>query len=73
MPEPGDDLIAAAMDANGGEPPSAKEWRTARDATHTVVELARGWMRRLVFTVRHGDQLAETVVTHSPFGSSRRR
>jgi hypothetical protein len=71
--EPGDDLIAAAMDANGGEMPSAKEWRAFRDATHTVVELPRGWMRRTVFTVRHGDQHAQTVVTHSPLGSRRRR
>jgi hypothetical protein len=71
--DPGDDLIVAAMDASGGELPNAKEWRASRDATHTVVEGARGWMRRTVFTVRQGDQRAETVVSHSPFGSTRRR
>ncbi|HEX6533586.1 MAG TPA: hypothetical protein VF041_03260 [Gemmatimonadaceae bacterium] len=43
-------------------------WRLSRDATHTVVELDLGWTRRLVFTVRHGDARAETVVRHSVLG-----
>jgi hypothetical protein len=72
-PEPGDDLIAAAVHANRGEPPKAKTWRTSRDAAHTVVELSHGWKRRTVFTVRHGENRAETVVSHSPFGPTRRR
>jgi hypothetical protein len=72
-PDPADDIIQAAMEANGGEPPNAKAWRTSRDATHTVVEVSHGWMRRTVFTVRHGDERAETVVRHSAFGARRRR
>ena len=72
-PEPTDEIIQAAMQANNGEPPAAKSWRTSRDATHTVVELSHGWMRRTVFTVRHGDTKAETVMRHSPFGARRRR
>jgi hypothetical protein len=71
--EPADDLIAAAIDANKGEPPTAKGWRVARDATHVVAEVSHGWMRRTVFTVRHGDTKAVTVMVHSPFGSARRR
>jgi hypothetical protein len=61
------------MDANGGEPPAAKAWRTSRDATHVVVEVSHGWMRRTVFTVRHGQARAETVVRHSAFGAKRQR
>lgn len=72
-PEPADDVIQAAMHANGGELPRAKTWRTSRDATHTVVEVSHGWMRRTVFTVRHGDTKAETAVRYSPFGVRRRR
>jgi hypothetical protein len=71
--EPSDNLIAAAMDANKGEPPKARGWRTARDAAHTVVELSHGWMRRTVFTVRHGETRAETVVSHFPVGARQRR
>lgn len=72
-PEPADEIIQAAMHANGGDLPSAKTWRTSRDATHTVVEVSHGWMRRTVFTVRHGDTKAETALRHSPFGAKRRR
>ncbi len=72
-PDPADDLIQAALAANGGEPPKAKEWRTAQDASGTVVELDLGWTRRLVFTVLHGETRPRTVVAHSVLGSRRTR
>jgi len=71
--DPADDLIQAALAANGGEPPKAKSWRTARDASGSVVELDLGWTRRLVFTVPHGEVKPRTVVTHSLVGSRRVR
>jgi len=67
--EPSDALISAGITANGGEPATAKSWRTARDASHTVVELDLGWTRRLVFSVRHGDTVPQHVVRQSLFGS----
>ena len=72
-PDLGDDLIQAALAANNGEPLKAKQWRTARDATATVVEADLGWTRRLVFTVRHGGLRPQTVVQHSLLGSKRLR
>jgi hypothetical protein len=71
--DPDDTLIAAALEANRGEPPKAKEWRASRDATHTVVELALGWRRRLVLTVLHGESRPSTAVYHSLLGAKRRR
>ena len=71
--DPSDDLIQAALAANGGKPPKAKRWRTARDATGTVVELDFGWTRRLVFSVLHGDLKPRTVVQHSLLGAKRLR
>jgi len=47
------------------ERPTPKHWRTARDATHTVVELDLGWTRRVVLAVRHGDNVASVGRTHS--------
>jgi hypothetical protein len=55
----GDTLIAVALEANRGEPPQAKQWRAARDASHTIVELDFGWRRRLVVGVPHGEVAAE--------------
>ena len=69
--DPPDDVVQAALAANGGEPVKAKSWRTARDATATVVELELGWTRRLVFTLPHGELRPRTVVAHSALGSKR--
>ena len=71
--DPDDSLHAAAIEANKGEPPAAKRWRSARDAGHTVVELDLGWRRRLVLSVRHGEARPATAVYHSLLGSERRR
>ena len=73
LADPDDDLIAAALEANKGEPPTAKRWRSARDARHTVVELDLGWRRRLVFSVLHGESRPATALYHSLLGSERRR
>ena len=73
VPDPADDLIQASLAANGGEPPSAKAWRTAQDASGTVVELDLGWTRRLVFTVPHGETKPRTVLHHSVLGAKRVR
>ncbi|HEU5169433.1 MAG TPA: hypothetical protein VFU46_02785 [Gemmatimonadales bacterium] len=67
--DPADELVQAAIAANGGEPPKAKAWKTARDASGTVVELDLGWTRRLVFGVPHGEAAPATVVQHSMLGS----
>lgn len=71
--DPSDSALAAVIEARGGEKPSAKEWKVARDATHSVIELSHGWTRRTVLAVRHGDNRAEHVMTHSALGSSRKR
>jgi hypothetical protein len=42
----------------------------SRDGSHHVVEVDTGWTRRVVFTVRHGDSKADTVVRHSILGST---
>ncbi len=71
--DPADELIQAALAANGGSPPRAKRWRTSRDASGTVVELDLGWTRRLVFGVPHGETAPATVVQHSALGTKRVR
>jgi hypothetical protein len=73
LADPDDSLQSAALEANKGEPPAAKRWRSARDGGHTVVELDLGWRRRLVYSVRHGEARPATAVYHSLFGSERRR
>jgi hypothetical protein len=70
--DPSDSALAAAIEVRG-ERPSANECRVARDATHSIIELSRGWTRRTVLSVRHGDNRAEHVMTHSALGSSRKR
>lgn len=70
-PDPEDRLITAVLAANGGEPPKAKAWRTARDGTHTVVELDLGWTRRLVVAVRHGESRADVGVRRAVWGRGR--
>jgi hypothetical protein len=71
--DPPEELLQAALTANGGEPIQSKSWRTSRDTTSTVVELDLGWTRRLVFSVANGDAKPRTVVRHSMLGSSRKR
>jgi hypothetical protein len=71
--DPSDSAIAAAVEARGGLKARARGWRVARDATHSVVELAHGFRRRTVLAVRHGDSRAEHVMTHTVLGSNRKR
>jgi len=70
--DPPEEVVAAALAATGGASRSRRAWRVARDRTHVVVELDLGWRRRTVFTLRHGDSVPESVVTHSLVGSKRR-
>jgi hypothetical protein len=70
-PDPEDRLIEAVLHANRGEPPKAKAWRTARDGSHTVVELDLGWTRRLVVAVRHGESRAEVGRRRAVWGNER--
>jgi hypothetical protein len=72
-PDPSEAELAAAADAAEGRAPEPKKWRAARDATHLVVEVSHGWRRRAVFTVRHGERRAETVMSHSRSGAKRTR
>jgi hypothetical protein len=72
-PAPSPAELAAAADAAAGQPPDAKKWRAARDATHVVIEMSQGWRRRTVFTARHGEVRAETAMSHSRSGSKRTR
>jgi hypothetical protein len=65
--EPPDHVIAAA--AALLKDGATKEWRTARDAHHTVVEVTVGFKRRIVFVVRHGDNVASEARSHSMVGS----
>jgi hypothetical protein len=69
LTEPSDEVLQAAV-ALRGEAGMPKRWRQARDAIHLVVEMDFGWTRRTVFSVRHGDALAATVVRHSVLGRS---
>lgn len=68
--EPSDNLVTAAANALGDRP-TPKRWRTARDATHTVLELDLGWTRRVVLAVRHGDNVASSGLTHSAIGAKK--
>jgi hypothetical protein len=65
-------IIAAAAALLGSATPA--KWKTARDSEHTVVEVDVGWKRRVVFTVRHGDNASSggknhTLVGSKPFGT----
>jgi hypothetical protein len=71
--DPADAAIAAALEARAGERARGKDWKMARDATHSVIELSHGWRRRTVLALRHGDNRAEHVMTHSALGTRRRR
>jgi hypothetical protein len=65
--EPSDALIDAVVTALGARQ-TPKRWRTARDATHTLVEVDLGWTRRAVMAVRHGDNVADAGRAHSAIG-----
>jgi hypothetical protein len=65
--------VAAATEAIEGRAPEPKKWRAARDATHLVVEMSQGWRRRVVFSLRHGESHAETVMSHTARGPRRTR
>ena len=72
--DPPQEVVTAARGLTGrsGAPKASRAWRIARDRSHVVVELDLGWSRRTVFTLRHGNSVPETVVTHSLAGSKRR-
>ena len=70
--DPPEEVVTAARAATGGASKVSRAWRIARDRTHLVVELDLGWRRRTVFTLRHGESVPESVVTHSLVGSKRR-
>ena len=71
--DPPEEVVTAARAVTGRAPKASRAWRIARDRSHFVVELDLGWRRRTVFTLRHGDTVPESVVTHSLVGSKRRR
>lgn len=71
--EPTDEMIGAVAEATGSETESARVWRMAVDAAHTVIELPLGWRRRVVLTLRHGDTIAQSVIQHGIFGKKRLR
>jgi len=70
--DPPEEVVTAARAVTGGASKVSRAWRIARDRTHLVVELDLGWRRRTVFTLRHGESVPESVVTHSLVGSKRR-
>jgi len=70
--DPPEEVVTAARAVTGGGPKASRAWRLARDRTHLVVELDLGWRRRTVFTLRHGDSVPESVLTHSLVGSKKR-
>lgn len=70
--DPDDTVIDAVVKALGDRH-KPKRWRTARDATHTVVEVDLGWTRRVVLALRHGDNVADTGRRRSAIRSKRLR
>ena len=72
--EPPEHVVAAARAVTGaGAPRASRAWRIARDKSHLVVELDLGFRRKVVFTVRHGDKVPDSVVRHSLLGAKRRK
>ena len=65
--DPDDDLIAASLVVNDGEPIPARSWFVAQDAGHRVVKLELGWGRSVVFTLTHGARRPTTIVRHGLF------
>lgn len=68
-----DEVLSSVAAARRGNETKVKRWRSARDARHVVVELDLGWTRRLVVAIPHGGGRAESIVTHSLFGSKEHR
>jgi hypothetical protein len=66
--EPPEHLVAAVASLLK-ERTLPKQWRTGRDAHHTVVEVTVGFKRRVVFVVRHGETAASDARSHSIAGS----
>lgn len=68
--DPSDSMLAAGnqLFERAGK---AKRWKSARDATHTVVEADLGWTRRIVFSLRHADNALEYAMARSALGSRR--
>ncbi|HKW45899.1 MAG TPA: hypothetical protein VJN70_00580, partial [Gemmatimonadaceae bacterium] len=72
LAEPSESLIAAVAKAlEIDQRPS--RWKTASDATHTIVEVHVGWTRRVVLAIRHADNGVEIGKTHSAVGSKKFR
>src|SRR6266446_5405936 len=72
--DPPEEVVTAARAVTGGAGPKpSRGWRMARDRSHLVVEVDLGLRRKAVFTVRHGDQVPDSVVRHSLLGSKRRK
>lgn len=69
-PEPSENLIAAVASAAGNRS-SSRHLRTARDATHAIVEVDLGWKRRMVIAVRHGESVATTGLIHTAMGAQK--
>ena len=68
--EPSEELVAAVLKAlQSDQHPS--HWKSARDATHTIVEVHLGWTRRVVLAIRHSDNGAEIGKTHSAVASKK--
>jgi hypothetical protein len=72
-PTPSAAELTAATEAGEGRTPDPKKWRAARDATHLVVEMAQGWRRRVVFSLRPGESRAAAVMVHTARGSKHTR
>jgi hypothetical protein len=72
-PEPPAAVVTAARALAGGAPKASRAWRIARDHTHYVVEVDLGLTRKTVFTLRHGETVADRVMRHSVLGTKRRR
>lgn len=65
------ETLLAAVTAAVGRRPTPKRWRSARDATHTVVEVDLGWRKRLVLAVRHDSNAASTGLIHTAMGAQK--
>jgi hypothetical protein len=70
LTEPSDALIeTVATTLDNRQRPT--KMKSARDATHTIVEVHLGWTRRVVLAIRHSDGVAEIGKTHSAVGSKK--
>ena len=67
------EVVSAARTVTGGQRKPSRAWRVARDQSHIVVEVDLGFRRKAVLTVRHGDDVPDSVVKHSLLGSKGRK